>query len=72
MKPWEVTVKDGVLICIIDLSIPDAITTALGVADRIKSMVMSIEMKKQMENQMKEMRQGIIKPGVVSQNGGHA
>ena len=74
-KVWEVSIKDGILSCTIDLKVLDGVTIALGVADRIKSLVLSMEakeqMRKQMEAAMKDKTMGIIKPSIVP-NGGHA
>lgn len=69
IKPWEVSVKGGVLECTIDLSVPDAITMALGVAERIKGLVLEIEMKSNMEKKMREMQSKIIVPGILDPNG---
>jgi hypothetical protein len=67
-KVWEVSVKEGLLTCTIDLKGPDAITVALGVCDRIKSLVMSMEAKAHMKRDMEEMarkQRGIINPSVA-------
>lgn len=69
IKPWEVSVKDGVLTCTIDLSVPDAITMGLGVAERIKGLLITIEDRKNMEKKMNEMQEGIIVPRFLDPNG---
>lgn len=69
MQPWTVSIKDGILTCVIDLRVPDSITMGLGVADRIKSLLFSIEQKRMMEKQMEEMTKGIIVPKIFHPNG---
>lgn len=69
LKPWEVSVKNGVLTCMIDLSVPDAITMGLGVAERIKGLLITIEDRKNMEKKMREMQSKIIVPGILDPNG---
>jgi hypothetical protein len=64
-KPWEITIDKGIVLCRINLNVPDGITMACGVADRLKSTVLSMEAKALAMKAMKEMTTGIIKPQVV-------